>query len=94
MAEEKERGHFLISGKVQGVCFRMDTRDKAEQLGLTGWVRNRSDGKVEVMAEGWQNDLKEFRKWCGKGPAMAYVTGVDEEYSHATGEFDGFRIVY
>lgn len=87
-----KRARFLVEGYVQGVCFRMYTRDEAGRLGLTGWVRNMDDGRVEVLAEGENAALTRLLAWCRHGPPSAEVTGVSEEYSDATGEFDGFTI--
>jgi len=86
--------HLLISGRVQGVCFRMYTCDEARRLSLTGWVRNLPDGRVEVQAEGPAEDLRVLRRWCHHGPAHAIVRGVEETWGDATGDFRGFRIVY
>ncbi len=88
------RARFIVSGMVQGVCFRMYTCDEALRLGLTGWVRNRSDGTVEVLAEGRGDSLKQLHEWCQTGPPMAHVTGVEATYAEATGEFASFRITY
>ena len=90
----KKRIHLIVSGRVQGVCFRMDTCSEAQRLGLTGWVRNMPSGDVEVLAEGDEGSLARLRAWCRKGPPMAFVTGLDESTSTATGEFDFFRITF
>lgn len=88
----KKRLHLMIQGHVQGVCYRMYAREKAECLGLTGWIRNNDDGTVEVMAEGDEKDLKALAAWCRHGPPYSRVTGIGQEYSEATGEFSGFSI--
>ena len=88
----KKRGHFIIKGYVQGVCFRMYARNQAEQLGVTGWVRNQSDGNVEIVAEGEKDALSKLLAWCRQGPSYADVTGIDVKYSEATGEFSSFEI--
>ncbi|MFT5395599.1 MAG: acylphosphatase [Gammaproteobacteria bacterium] len=78
--------NFFISGRVQGVCFRMATCQQAKLLGLTGWVRNLDDGRVEVLACGEAPLLEELRKWLSHGPSMAkvlnleYVTVEYQEY--------------
>lgn len=90
----KKRGHFIVAGGVQGVFYRMYAREEATRLGLTGWVRNQADGTVEIVVEGDKDALAEFLEWCRRGPSYAHVTGVQEEYSGATGEFDSFRITY
>jgi acylphosphatase len=90
----KRRGHFFVSGRVQGVCYRMYACREAERLGVTGWVRNLPDGTVESVAEGEEDALAAFRDWCGRGPPHARVTRVEESYLDATGEFPDFRIAY
>ena len=87
-----ERGHFVVRGLVQGVCFRMYTQDRARKLGLTGHVRNQPDGSVEIVAEGSTAALKELGKWCTKGPPHARVTHSTSDYQPASGEFTEFRI--
>jgi len=89
-----KRAHFVVSGRVQGVCYRMCAADEATRLGLTGWVRNRHDGSVEIMTEGDDTALSEFLAWCRQGPPHARVTEVDADYSAATGEFGEFTITY
>ena len=69
--------HCLVSGRVQGVCFRMATSQQAKLLGLTGWVRNLKDGRVEVMACGEQVALDQLRKWLVQGPSMATVLNLE-----------------
>ncbi len=73
-----EQIHLLISGRVQGVNFRNETRQKALSLGLTGWVKNTDDGKVELIVEGVTEKCAEFVLWCHRGPAFARVTSVVE----------------
>ncbi|MFO7870629.1 MAG: acylphosphatase [Kiritimatiellia bacterium] len=89
-----KRGHFVVSGRVQGVCYRMYTQKEAHRLGVTGYVKNRGDGTVEVVAEGDEESLRQLLKWCRKGPAFAMVRNVEEEYSEATEEYDSFIIAY
>lgn len=64
---------LIVTGKVQGVFYRAESRKKAMELGLAGWVRNRDDGSVEVHAEGPQETLEQLMTWCRRGPAMANV---------------------
>ncbi|MFW8600068.1 acylphosphatase [Desulfobacterota bacterium M19] len=75
------RIHAVISGRVQGVYFRAETVDKARQLGLCGWVRNRSDGKVETEIQGEETEVKRLLNWLHKGPPLSAVSGV---ISHPT----------
>ncbi len=67
----------FVSGRVQGVCFRMATCQQAKLLGLTGWVRNLKDGRVEVLACGELPLLEELRKWLSHGPSMAKVLNLE-----------------
>ncbi len=86
------RVHIFISGKVQGVFFRSSTKSKAEELGLTGWVRNLADGRVEAVFEGEEGNVEKMVLWCRKGPQYArveYVEAISEEYK---GEFNSFTL--
>jgi acylphosphatase len=83
---------LLISGRVQGVCYRWFTRDTAVELGLTGWVRNLPDGKVEAVAEGEREKLEQLLGWCRRGPDMARVTDIRAEWEAGSGEFQDFTI--
>lgn len=71
--------HCYVTGRVQGVCFRMSAQMQANSCGLTGWVRNLQNGQVEVMAFGEERQLKIFRQWLNSGPSMAQVTSVEAE---------------
>lgn len=68
--------HCYVSGQVQGVFFRSATRDVARRLGLSGWVRNLPDGRVEVMASGSESQLATLREWLRQGPPAAHVSDV------------------
>lgn len=83
-----------MSGVVQGVFFRKNTRERAKRLGLKGWVKNLRDGRVEVVAEGEESSLRELLEWLHHGPSGASVSTVESEWLESTSEFDGFRIVY
>jgi len=72
----------------------MDACSEAERLSLTGWVRNLPNGSVEVLAEGDEEALSRLRAWCRHGPPMAFVTGLEESTSDATGEFGSFRVTF
>ena len=91
MADKHERLHAIVSGLVQGVNFRYATQERARRFGLTGWVRNLSDGPVEVMAEGPRPALEKLREFLHHGPPAARVTGVQVEWRPASGEFTGFE---
>jgi acylphosphatase len=81
-----------IEGRVQGVYFRASTVAQARKLGVTGWVMNCSDGSVEAVAEGRNNEIEELIAWCRQGPPGAHVTLVDVRYENARDEFRGFSI--
>lgn len=89
---EKARLHARIEGGVQGVGFRMFVLHAALDLNLTGWVRNRWNGDVEVIAEGERQVLSKFLVELYQGPRAAFVSRIDEEWSDASGEFTGFHI--
>ncbi len=88
------RAHVFISGRVQGVFYRASTKNMAEQLGLKGWVRNTSDGRVEAVFEGEETAVKDMISWCHKGPRSAEVSDVTVDYTKFLGEFEEFCITY
>ncbi len=90
--ESNSRLHAMVSGRVQGVSFRYFVIEQAADLDLTGWVRNRWDGSVEVTAEGSRSKLERLLQTLRKGPPMASVEDVDFAWLEATGEFTGFSI--
>lgn len=90
---EYSRVHIFVSGKVQGVYYRQNTAQKAQELGIRGWIRNLSDGRVESVMEGDKVNIGKILDWCKQGPADANVSGIqviDEEYKD---EFTTFGIV-
>ncbi len=68
---------ILVSGRVQGVYFRMFTQNKAKQFGIKGHARNLPDGRVEIIAEADQSSIENFIKWCHKGPVTARVDHIE-----------------
>jgi acylphosphatase len=70
--------HLLVTGRVQGVGFRWFVRVAGRRLGLSGWVRNREDGSVEIAASGPQEKLDELRRQAGRGPDAAMVEAVQD----------------
>ncbi len=89
---KSRRVHVWITGRVQGVFFRAYTRDAAHLIGVTGWVRNLPDGRVEAVFEGDAEKIEKMVKWCYDGSPMSrvdYVDVVEEEY---IGEFDRVNI--
>lgn len=86
------RAHVFISGRVQGVYFRSYTQRKARSLGLTGWVRNRWDGRVEAVFEGDEKAVQQAINWCHVGSPSAQVDQVEVSYEDPTGEFNRFSV--
>jgi acylphosphatase len=81
---------LVISGRVQGVGFRAWMVEKAQALGLSGWVRNRIDGSVEALVAGDIAAVEEFLRLCRRGPRMAVVESIEEELADPPEQF-GFR---
>jgi acylphosphatase len=88
------RMRLIIEGRVQGVWFRDSTRREAVSLGICGWVKNRGDGAVEVLAEGPEEKVKTLTSWCHHGPPAAAVVTVHETLEDWQGEFRSFDIVF
>ena len=88
------RIHCIISGDVVGVGYRAWAKGQTKALGLTGWVKNREDKTVELVAEGTKEMLEKFIAACNKGPGVAWVEGVYPRWECATGEFVGFEVLY
>ncbi len=86
-----KRAHVFISGKVQGVFFRATTRKEAQKRGVNGWVKNLSDGRVEAVFEGEEDEIQEMIEFCHKGPERANVEDIEVEYEDAGG-FEKFEI--
>jgi len=83
---------ILIQGHVQGVFFRASTKEKADQLGVSGEVRNLPDGSVEVLAAGAEAAVERLIAWCHEGPPRAEVLSVKVS-GIEPGDFDGFKVV-
>ncbi|MGZ3853606.1 MAG: acylphosphatase [Flavisolibacter sp.] len=85
--------HVIIKGRVQGVYFRASAKDVADEIGVSGWVKNTEEGDVEIMATGSKEQLQKLVEWCKVGPRRAVVTEVSvtdkEEISFKT--FDVIR---
>jgi acylphosphatase len=86
------RLHAFLHGRVQGVGFRHFVMTHAGDLGLTGWVRNLRDGRVEVTAEGPRPRLEDLLGKLHRGPVSADVRRVDENWGEHRGEFSGFKV--
>ena len=88
---KKKAINCIVSGRVQGVGFRMSINQQSKLLGVKGWVKNLDDGRVEVYACGEEHLLIQLRKWLSHGPRLARVINVEctnADYQ----EFDGFSI--
>ena len=83
---------MLVAGGVQGVGYRAAAQDKARSLGLTGWVRNLPDGRVELVAEGPRTKLELLERWCWQGPPLARVTDVNLVWEESRGGQGGFEL--
>jgi acylphosphatase len=88
------RAHVFVTGKVQGVYYRQNTMETAKAHGVSGWVRNLPDGRVEAVLEGDDSKVKSVVDWCKKGPPRAEVGNVEVKFETPTGEFSGFEIRY
>ena len=94
MRRELVRVHVYIDGRVQGVAYRFFAEKYANRLGLTGWVKNLPDGRVEVVAEGPLAEVDQFLDHLKEGPRLAQVGRFDVRREPATGEFPDFRIAF
>ncbi|UCG11181.1 MAG: acylphosphatase [Deltaproteobacteria bacterium] len=91
---DKARAHVLISGRVQGVFFRDYTRRAARARGISGWVMNTRDGRVEAVLEGEKEMVEDMIRWCHQGSPMSYVSDVSVQWEEYVGEFGDFRVKY
>ena len=92
--KENVRAHLMISGRVQGVCYRMETKFAAHRIGVSGWVRNKRDGRVESVVEGEKEQVEALILWCKKGPPAARVHDVEVSWEPYQGEFASFEVTY
>ena len=90
----KARVRVLISGRVQGVAYRYFAEKYANAFGVTGWVRNLYDGRIELLAEGDRENIDRFLVRLKEGPRMALVEDFDLRWEDYTGEFPNFRITF
>lgn len=90
----KVRAHVFVSGRVQGVFFRHETRLMAIRNNVTGWVRNLPDGRVEAVFEGERENVEAMINFCRRGPPGAVVKNVEVIWENPTGEFKSFQIRY
>ena len=94
MSEKSKAKHIIVEGKVQGVFFRKNTRQKANELNILGWVKNTKDDKVEILANGDEENLNQFINWCKQGPPKAEVKNLRVEEITIEQELKEFSIVY
>ena len=88
----KKNVHVIVKGRVQGVWFRANTKQKAEQLGVSGWIRNTQDGCVEAIFEGEEKCVNEMIDWCNRGPPLAKVNNVEVKNQNPKNNYNGFLI--
>jgi acylphosphatase len=86
-----KRARVRVNGSVQGVFFRVETRERARSLGVSGWVRNLQDGAVEAVFEGPEERVESMVEWCRRGPAGARVESVDVDWEDPVRE-EGFAV--
>jgi acylphosphatase len=94
MGQELVRVHVFIDGRVQGVAYRFFAEKYAGRLGITGWVRNLEDGRVEILGEGPSDAIETFLERLKDGPSLAHIERFDVRREQATGEFADFRIAF
>ncbi len=88
---DRTRAHVFVSGTVQGVYYRANTRERAGEHGVDGWVRNLPDGRVEAVFEGPTEAVESMVEWCWEGSPAANVEDVEAEYGEPRG-IEGFEI--
>lgn len=93
MSAQTVRRHLLISGVVQGVFYRLSTQQKARNLGLRGWVRNLSDGRVEALAIGAPAEVEALIEWCQNGPDRARVENVEVTEPEDRADYSDFEVL-
>jgi acylphosphatase len=89
--DDRVHAHVYVSGRVQGVAYRANTRETVRDYDVEGWVRNLDDGRVEAVFEGPRADVEEMVEWCETGSPAARVDDVEVEYSEPKGA-SGFRV--
>ncbi|MFH1156576.1 MAG: acylphosphatase [Pseudomonadota bacterium] len=92
--QDKKQLHVIISGKVQGVFFRVATQQTARELGITGWVKNLPDGTVEAVFEGSDMEIQQMMLWCHSGPPGSRIDKISIKTSTACPGFSSFDIRY
>ena len=87
------RAHVYVTGYVQGVFYRHTAAQRARDRGLTGWVQNLADGRVEAVFEGEESDVSALVEWCRSGPAHATVESVAVEWQPPLSDLSSFKIL-
>lgn len=88
-----KQAHLFVSGFVQGIGFRAFIKHNAEQLGITGWVRNLPDGRVEAVLQGDKEKIKKLIELCNKGPFLAEVEELVVEWEGKGSEYSDFKVL-
>lgn len=88
------RARVVVTGRVQGVFFRMETKRTADRWGVAGWVKNRRDGAVEAVFEGEKKNVLAIVEWCRTGPPHSKVEDIDIKWEDDTEGLEGFYIKY
>ncbi|MBT8340945.1 MAG: acylphosphatase [Desulfatitalea sp.] len=94
MTTDHVKAHAIISGRVQGVFFRVETQRAADKIGVNGWVRNLPDRTVEAVFEGPRDRVETALAWCRKGSPLSQVHDVQVQWVPSTGDTDGFSVRY
>jgi acylphosphatase len=94
MGKDLVRVRVFVDGRVQGVAYRFFAEKYAGRLGVTGWVRNLADGRVEVLAEGAAGQIETFLARLREGPSLARIDAFEVRREPSTGEFRDFRIAF
>ena len=81
-------------GRVQGVFFRANTKEKASELNLNGWVKNKEDGSVEMVVDGEEDSIQALLNWCKKGPGISRIDRINILKENKKGKFSGFEILH
>lgn len=91
--ENRERAHVFISGRVQGVFYRANTKEMAAEMEVDGWVKNLNDGRVEAVFEGRRKNIEKIIDWCWEGSSQANVEDIDVSWEDPR-DIEGFEIKY
>jgi len=90
----KEEIRCIVKGKVQGVFYRDFVTKHARRLALVGFVRNLPDGTVEIVAQGYTDNLEKLLEYAGRGPFLARVSDIEVQWREPRGEYTSFEVVF